>query len=74
MSQAFVKDSDDMWLNEVAPTVHALTVFLTRENNGIQVYLIKTTIEHGDEIFWMSNGLTYRKNGKNKWEVIQPVG
>lgn len=69
MSQAFVKDSDDMWLNEVSPTVHALTVFLTRENNGIQVYQLRTTVENGDEIFWMSNGLRYRKNARNEWEV-----
>lgn len=38
MSQAFVRESDDQWLDEVSPTVKALIMFLTRENNGIRVY------------------------------------
>ncbi|HYG04519.1 MAG TPA: hypothetical protein VD927_18860 [Chryseosolibacter sp.] len=71
MSQAFVRDSDDMWLSDVSPTVHALTVFLTRENNGIDVYQLKTTVEQGIEIFWMSNGLRYWKNHRNEWEVVE---
>ena len=38
MSQAFVRESDEQWLHDVAPTLNALVVFLTRENNGIRVY------------------------------------
>ena len=38
MSQAFVKESEEQWLHEVPPTLHALIVYLTRENNGIRVY------------------------------------
>ncbi|MEJ7912567.1 MAG: hypothetical protein WKF70_05385 [Chitinophagaceae bacterium] len=38
MSQAFVKESDDQWLHDISPTLNALIVYLTRENNGIRVY------------------------------------
>ena len=38
MSQAFVRESDDQWLDDVPPTLNALVNFLTRENNGIRVY------------------------------------
>jgi hypothetical protein len=36
MSQAFVKENDEQWLHEVAPTLSALVVYLTRENNGVR--------------------------------------
>lgn len=71
MSQAFVRESDDMWLNEVPPTVNALTNFLTRDNNGIRVYEQKTTFdENGREIHMMSNGLSYAKDAKGVWQVV----
>ncbi len=38
MSQAFVKESEEQWLHEIAPTINALIVYLTRENNNIRVY------------------------------------
>ncbi len=38
MSQAFVKEGDEQWLHEIQPTMNALIVYLTRENNGIRVY------------------------------------
>jgi hypothetical protein len=38
MSQAFVRENDDQWLNDIGPSLTALVVFLTRENNGIRVY------------------------------------
>ncbi len=44
MSQAFVKESDEQWLHDVAPTLNALIVYLTRENNGIRVYEQKSLI------------------------------
>ncbi len=34
MSQAFVRESDDQWLEDVGPSMTALMVFLTRENRG----------------------------------------
>ena len=38
MSQAFVKESDEQWLHDIPPTLNALIMYLTRENNGIRVY------------------------------------
>ena len=38
MSQAFVRESEEQWLHDVAPTVTALIIYLTRENNGVRVY------------------------------------
>jgi hypothetical protein len=71
MSQAFVRErDDDLWLNEVKPSLNALINFLTSENNGIRVYEIKTIIEEDREIHVMSNGLSYAKNQKGEWEVI----
>lgn len=70
MSQAFVRESDDQWLNEVAPTLNALINFLTRENNGVRVYEQKSFIDDkGREVHVMSNGLSYIKNQKGEWEV-----
>jgi hypothetical protein len=71
MSQAFVREMDDQWLNEVAPTVQALSHFLTRENGGIRVYEQRTfTDDNGKTIHVMSNGLSYSKNDKNEWFVV----
>jgi hypothetical protein len=71
MSQAFVREGDDQWLNEVSPTLNALIFFLTRENNGVRVYEVKTTIDAtGREVHAMSNGLSYSKNEKGEWQVV----
>ena len=71
MSQAFVREGDDQWLNEVAPTLSALTHFLTRENGGIRVYEQRNFTEpSGRQVHVMSNGLSYTKNEKNEWEVV----
>ena len=69
MSQAFVREGDDQWLDEVSPTLQALIVFLTRENNGIGVYEKKTYVESGTEIHVMSNGLSYSKDHNGRWKV-----
>lgn len=69
MSQAFVKESDEEWLHEVAPTTHALIVYLTRQNNGIRVYEIKNVMEKGREVHYMSNGLSYAKDKQGLWEI-----
>jgi hypothetical protein len=71
MSQAFVRETDDQWLNEVAPTLQALTVFLTRENGGIRVYEQKNFVDDtGRTVYAMSNGLSYSKNEKGEWFVV----
>lgn len=72
MSQAFVKESDEQWLHEIQPTVAALIVYLTRENNNIRVNLVRSYVnkKSGREIFEMSNGLDYSKDKDNKWEVV----
>jgi hypothetical protein len=71
MSSAFVRESEDQWLEDVAPTLQSLTNFLTRENNGIRVYEQKSfQDETGREIHIMSNGLSYTKDINGRWQVI----
>lgn len=71
MSQAFVRESDEQWLHDIAPTMNALIVYLTRENNGIRVYEQKSFADTktGKEVFQMSNGLSYTKDNDGKWSV-----
>ncbi len=70
MSQAFVRESDDQWLNEISPTLNALINFLTRENNGVRVYEQKNYVDNGREIHVMSNGLSYTKDQQGRWQVV----
>ena len=71
MSQAFVKESDEQWLHDIQPTLNALVVYLTRENNGIRVYEKKNLVDKkGREIHEMSNGLSYAKDENSKWYVV----
>lgn len=70
MSQAFVRESDDQWLDDVAPTLNALVSFLSRENNGIRVYEKNSRFENGREIHNMSNGLSYAKDENGRWSVV----
>ncbi|HEX6223780.1 MAG TPA: hypothetical protein VFZ52_05190 [Chryseolinea sp.] len=70
MSQAFVRETDDQWLSDVGPSLRALIVFLTRENNGIAVYEKSSyTDATGKEFHVMSNGLSYYKDEHAKWQV-----
>ena len=71
MSQAFVRENEEQWLHEVAPTLNALIVYLTRENNGIRVYEQKSYLHPGTgrETHQMSNGLSYAKDDEGKWYV-----
>lgn len=71
MSQAFVRESEEQWLHEVQPTLHALIVYLTRENNGIRVYEQKMYMhpKHGREVHSMSNGLSYAKDENGRWYI-----
>ncbi len=72
MSQAFVRESEEQWLHEVSPTMNALLVYLTRENNGIRVYEKRNFIDKksGQEVYEMSNGLVYGKDENGRWLVI----
>ena len=70
MSQAFVKESDDQWLHDIGPSMNALILFLTRENNGIRVYEKQSSIKDGKEVHLMSNGLSYAKDDAGKWYVV----
>lgn len=70
MSQAFVREGDDQSLEDISPTLQALVAFLTRENNGIRVYEKSTHVNGGREIHVMSNGLSYAKGDKGRWEIV----
>lgn len=71
MSQAFVREGDDQWLSDIGPSLRALIVFLTRENNGIEVFERKNfTDAEGHEVHVMSNGFSYRKDENGKWEIV----
>jgi hypothetical protein len=72
MSQAFVKENDEMMLQDVPPSITALMMYLSRENNGIRVYekhLVKDK-ENNRDVHVMSNGLSYAKDENSKWYVI----
>lgn len=72
MSQAFVREGDAQWLHDVGPTVSALLLFLTQENNGIRVYEQKVAVDqkNGREIHHMSNGLAYTKDDEGLWSIV----
>lgn len=70
MSQAFVKEEDGQWLHDLPPTLSALINYLTRENNGVRVYVVKTSLnKDGKELQHMSNGLNYFVNDQRQWEI-----
>ena len=71
MSQAFIRESDDQWLSDIGPSMKALQTFLTRENNGIDVYELKNFMDKdGREIHVMSNGASYYKDDDSKWQMM----
>ena len=72
MSSAFVRESDQQWLHEVAPGLPALLVYLTRENNGVRVYEKRSYASEktGRTVHEMSNGLSYSKDDKGQWYVV----
>ena len=71
MSQAFVKEEEGQWLHDLPPTLNALIVYLTRENNGIRVYERRQYADPstGNEVHEMSNGLSYTKDEQGKWMI-----
>ncbi len=72
MSQAFVKEGDEQWLHEIQPTLNALILHLTRENNGIRVYEQRNFVDPktGKEVHVMSNGMHYSKDNEGRWEIV----
>lgn len=71
MSSAFVKEAEEQWLHEIPPTLNALIVYLTRQNNGVRVYEKKHFNVPGSnmEVFEMSNGLNYTKKD-DRWVIV----
>jgi hypothetical protein len=71
MSQAFVKEGDEQWLHDVAPSLQALILYLSGENNGVRVYQKKNFLgSDGREMHLMSNGSTYAKDPDGRWELV----
>ena len=72
MSQAFVKEEEEQWLHEIQPTIHALIIYLTRQNNGIRVNEKSNFIsnESARSVHEMSNGLCYTHNDEGKWAIL----
>lgn len=72
MSQAFVRENEEQWLHEIDPTMQALIVYLTRENNGVRVYERKSFADAktGRLVHEMSNGLNYSKDTNGRWEIV----
>lgn len=70
MSRAFAKEYDDQWLGDVEPTISALALYLTRENGGVRVIETKTHLnKRGKTVHEMSNGLSYRLDDDDRWQV-----
>jgi hypothetical protein len=72
MSSAFVKEGDDMWLHEIAPTLDALCNYLTRENGGLRITERENRYSetHKAVIHRMSDGFIYAVKD-NKWMLIE---
>lgn len=72
MSQAFVREGDEQSLGEILPSLKALVIFLTRENNGVRVYERTITKDPtGRLLHNMSNGLTYALDAAGRWAVVE---
>ena len=71
MSRAFSKEQDDQNLGDISPTVKALIVYLTRENNGIRVYEKRSYVDsQGRTIHEMNNGFSYTIDVCSRWSVL----
>ncbi|MEO7264254.1 MAG: hypothetical protein ABIW38_05045 [Ferruginibacter sp.] len=71
MSQAFVKEEDEHWLNDVAPTMQAFVNYHTRQNNGIRVYEIRSHIHPGNVMYCIIRATAWSMvNSEGKWEFI----
>jgi hypothetical protein len=72
MSHAFVKEGDEQWLHDIAPTMNALINYLSRENNGIRVYekSSHTDEQSGKQVHVMSNGMAYTVGSDGAWQIV----
>ena len=71
MSQAFVREQDEEWLQDVKPDPAALLRFLKRENGGRPVQELRVEEDKsGRKQYVMSNGLTYMLDVDNRWQVV----
>ena len=68
MSSAFVKEGDEMWLHDIAPTIEALINYLTRENGGLRITEKRSVFNEGLKatVHAMSDGFSY-VIVNNKW-------
>lgn len=65
-----MKEGEDQWLSDIPPTLGALLIFLTHENNDIRVIEERRIVTpDGKEIYQMSNGLSYTKDADGRWMV-----
>lgn len=72
MSSAFVKESEEQWLHDIAPTMTALVNYLTRENNNVRVYEKSSYTDGntGKTVHEMSNGFSYAVDSDNRWYLF----
>lgn len=72
MSSAFVKEEDSQWLHDIPPTMTALVNYLTRDNNGVRVYELRSYRhpKENREAHAMSNGLDYAIDDNSRWYII----
>ena len=72
MSRGFVKEYEDQWLHEIAPTMTALVRFLTVESNGIPIHERRNYLDptSGKEVHEMSNGLSYSLDDQGRWFML----
>ena len=71
MSHAFVKEGDEMWLHDIAPTMDALVNYLTRENGGLRISERERRFDEElkTEVYKMSDGFSYYVSD-NKWVCL----
>lgn len=70
MSSAFVKEGDNRWLHEIAPTIQALTNFLSQEN-GLRITEKKNFFDDKRklQVHQMSDGFSYAVK-ENRWVCL----
>ena len=60
MSSAFVREGDDQWLHEIAPSIEALINYLSRENGGLPIAVKKIELNpENEQVHTMSDGFSY---------------
>jgi hypothetical protein len=72
MSSAFVKENEYRKLNEVAPSLDALLLYLRQDNDGVRIVETKSyySVKWHCQIYEMSDGLDYALDNENHWRII----